>query len=215
LGFVDDHGVFTPIDVPGAPSQSTIPFAINDSGDISGYYYDHGVHGFLEVSGVFQTLDDPLALPGSTVAFGVNSADEVAGYYIDANGPHGFTYQSGIYTSIFNPRDSSAYLVATGINNNAVVTGTYDLNGFTHLDGMFDTVDGSGQTELEPFGINNLGVLTGFTVDNGLVGGSFIATPVVNESVPEPSTWMFMLVGVWGLGSLQRFSRRSGQIDHP
>ncbi len=45
-GFVDNSGVFSAFDVPGA--AQTLAEGINNSGQIVGYYYDAsgGIHGF-------------------------------------------------------------------------------------------------------------------------------------------------------------------------
>src|SRR5256886_13193716 len=79
--------IFTTIDVPGAPC--TLPFAINNGGQIVGYYaetctavgpYPNGpVHGFLLDRGTFTTIDFPGAT--STRAHGINNGGQIVGDY--------------------------------------------------------------------------------------------------------------------------------------
>src|SRR5690242_2417477 len=74
------QGTFTAIDFPG--SASTIPWAINNSGDIVGIYTlaDKSTHGFLRTGdGVFTSIDFPGA--SNTNLYGINSAGDISGYY--------------------------------------------------------------------------------------------------------------------------------------
>ncbi len=57
-GFLDDHGTYTTIDVPGA--LFTQPRSINDFGVVVGDYVDSaGSHGFIYDHGSFTTIDAP------------------------------------------------------------------------------------------------------------------------------------------------------------
>jgi probable HAF family extracellular repeat protein len=83
---LDDNGVFTPVVVPG--SEETYAYAINDLGQIVGYYFDSGgvsSYGFLDTNGVYQTI----AVPGaaSTVAYGINDAGDIVGAFTPAAVP--------------------------------------------------------------------------------------------------------------------------------
>src|SRR5262249_26364287 len=87
-GFVWQAGVFTIFDVPLADPRpgpfGTVPFGINDRGQIVGDYVnrnDHLRHGFLRSGGVYTTIDPPGAV--LTVAEGINNSGEIAGVYID------------------------------------------------------------------------------------------------------------------------------------
>jgi hypothetical protein len=61
-------------------------FAINDVGQISGYYVDASgaFHGFVETQKQFHTID----VPGAVVTFAttINTFGVVAGEYFDAAG---------------------------------------------------------------------------------------------------------------------------------
>src|SRR5947209_2885108 len=71
---------FTRIDPPGA--TMTIPLAINNSGEVVGYYHNStGSYGFIEEKGVFISIAPPSAT--STLATGINNSGEAIGYYDD------------------------------------------------------------------------------------------------------------------------------------
>src|ERR1700678_1647874 len=76
--------VYTTFDPPG--SVETFPESINDTGAISGWYYDSkGMpHGFVRTNDGTITSFDP---PGSTATFsyGINRTGVIAGYYADSN----------------------------------------------------------------------------------------------------------------------------------
>jgi hypothetical protein len=83
-------GTYTSFDFPGA--VYTVPYGINDSGDIVGLYCTttecisngEGGQGFLLSQGVFTTI----AIPGevSTYAVGINNNGVVSLFYVDAAG---------------------------------------------------------------------------------------------------------------------------------
>jgi hypothetical protein len=53
---------YTAIDVPGA-SGNTEPYGINNSGQITGTYYDGGYHGFLFSGGTYTGFAIGFTLP--------------------------------------------------------------------------------------------------------------------------------------------------------
>src|SRR5664279_923518 len=80
-------GVFElPIDDPNA-GQFTVPFGINDSGVISGVYFNSSLNvclGFLRDRGVFTDYN---AHPGwSTWVMGINNKGDLVGQIITDNG---------------------------------------------------------------------------------------------------------------------------------
>jgi probable HAF family extracellular repeat protein len=83
-GFLLADGVFTTIDVPGAPT--TQANGINDAGQIVGTYYDSSgvAHGFLYSGGVFMTID--IAGAENTYLQGINDSDQIVGFYQDSSG---------------------------------------------------------------------------------------------------------------------------------
>jgi hypothetical protein len=133
---------FSRVQVPGYPTGTAGPSvtaaAINDSGDIAGFYVDGAgtTDAFLAVHhGGFMTLKYPGAT--ATQAFGVNRHDEVVGAYTDGSGGsatmHGFVWTpSGGFVSVDDPNGAGT----TTING---VNGSGDLVGFY--------VDGAGNTD--------------------------------------------------------------------
>src|SRR5258707_2082734 len=56
------QAVFTDLGAaPGATPGNTVPMAINNGGQVAGYFYDakSKPHGFLWVAGQFTTIDAP------------------------------------------------------------------------------------------------------------------------------------------------------------
>ena len=130
---------FTRVSVPGAPSgvngPSLTAAAINNSGDVAGFYNKTSslVDGFLKLrDGRFITL----AYPGAsmTQAFGVNDSDEVVGAYTVGSGnsavTHGFVWSGGKFAAINIPGASST--TVNGINDENDLVGFYtDAKGNT------------------------------------------------------------------------------------
>jgi uncharacterized membrane protein len=144
--FLDDHGVFTIIDFPGA--AVTVPTRINPNGQIVGFYIDNsGVeHGYLDDDRVFSTID----VPGTTLtaALGIKPSGQVIiGFYLDSSGIfHGFFDDHGVFTTIDVPFPGATGTQLVAINPSGQIVGTYfDSSGGNHgfLDhqGFFTTID--------------------------------------------------------------------------
>ena len=130
---------FTRVEMPGKSDGTAGPSltaaAINNSGDVAGFYNKTStlVVGFLKLrSGAFLTL----AYPGATAtqAFGLNDSDEVVGTYTTGSGnaavTHGFTWHAGKWVSL-NIKGSSSTAV-NGINDEGDLVGFYtDAKGNT------------------------------------------------------------------------------------
>ena len=104
----------------GSGSDSTFVYAINNSNDVAGTYYDssNNAHGFYRSSTGTITL---INFPGSlqTNCSGLNDSGVVTGYYTDSTGlPHGFLYSAGTYTS-------QSFYANTGINAAGDLVGVY------------------------------------------------------------------------------------------
>jgi hypothetical protein len=85
-GFLDNHGVFTTVDAPGATETQLL--GLNDNGIAVGFDVVNGVtHGIIynTQTKTFTTLDDPNA-SGSTIFNGINDKGEIVGFYTDAAG---------------------------------------------------------------------------------------------------------------------------------
>jgi probable HAF family extracellular repeat protein len=141
-GFLrEPNGKITPIDVPGA-GTFTVPFAINNRGQVVGYYADEDtrltpdgslppnkVHGFVWDEGRFRRFDvtDSLA----TFPYGINNHGQIVGGYFDAAGKqHGFLLEGGRYRTLDAPgrvdgRDNDG---DGDIDNLDVATIAWDVN---------------------------------------------------------------------------------------
>jgi hypothetical protein len=115
-GFID-------VAVPGA--NYTLPFGINNAGDIVGEFSDNSpshFHGFLDHNGTYTVLDDPLATNG-TWATGINNQGQIVGKYVDGSGTHSYLYSGGVYATLADP-DGTATAV-NAINDHGVIGGVY------------------------------------------------------------------------------------------
>jgi hypothetical protein len=85
-GFVDNHGVFTTVNAPGATETELL--GLNDHGIAVGFDVVNGVtHGIIynTKTGAFIQLDDPNA-SGLTLFNGINDKGDIVGFYTDAAG---------------------------------------------------------------------------------------------------------------------------------
>jgi hypothetical protein len=133
------HG-FSRVLQPGHPGASLTAAAINNRGDVAGFYTTTAgvTDAFLKYSyGRFVTL----AVPGAsmTQAFGVNDRDEVVGTYTDGTGnsatTHGFTWRPGHGFSTVDDPHGVGTTTINGVNDRGDLVGFYtDAAGNT--DGM-------------------------------------------------------------------------------
>ena len=182
--FVDSSGAyhgFTLVDKTytqfDCPAGGTVPYAINDSGEIVGWCGGSAT-GFLLSGGVYTTI----AVPGAnfTWAEGINNAGVIVGwYYVDGSaGYQGFVDDGGSFTTINYPGYPNTYLA--GINDSGLIVGGYgtpvtigsvDYNwphGFVYSAGTFTSFDAPfGAVEVtDPLAVNNKGEVVGGYVDS-------------------------------------------------
>jgi hypothetical protein len=125
---------FTRVLVPGAPAGTAGPSltaaAINNKGDVAGFYAKGSVtDAFLRLSnGKFTTLAYPASDVTMTQAFGVNDSDEVVGAYTVGSGSSaqtfGFTWANGHFTSVSDPNGIGSTII-NGVNNEGDLVGFY------------------------------------------------------------------------------------------
>jgi len=135
---------FSRVLVPGAPpgqkGPSLTAAAINNHGDVAGFYTAArgATDAFLKMAGGRFTR---LAYPGAsmTQAFGVNDSGEVVGAYTVGSGAkaktHGFTWRSGHgFTTVDDPHGVGATTL-NGVNDAGDLVGFY-TNAKGNTDGM-------------------------------------------------------------------------------
>jgi hypothetical protein len=161
-GFVDDHGTYTEIDVPGATSTSVD--GIDDHGDILGTYTDAAgaQHMFVGEVGQYAAIGTPInaSFSETDTTTGVSSMQSGAAYV----GPVAGLTSAFISTS------------ADNLNITAVTP-----NSFIHTGSGEDAID------VSKAGGNN--VLDGGTGSNFLVGGSGTDTFFVDDRGASTNVW--------------------------
>ena len=152
--FVYSGGVFTPIIVPQA-SSNTAAFSINNSGQIVGSY-DAGTSGFLYNAGVYTSLTRP--------AYGINDYGVIVGYVPNSASNTGYLYNNGSYTPISFPGAQST--LPSGINNAGQIVGSYEgpgvlQSGFLYSHGTYTTIYVPGSSYTSVQSINDAGQIVG------------------------------------------------------
>jgi probable HAF family extracellular repeat protein len=162
-GFLDNHGVFSSIDVAG--SNGTQALGINNSGEIVGLSFTSmgGTNAFLDAHGTPTVLN--LFGGAGAQANGINDSGEIVGYYNGAQFLTGFSYKNGTVTSIFVPNSTATEPL--GINNSGQIVGYYlDSMGGTHSflysNGSFSPINVPGNPSGIATGINNEGEIVGY-----------------------------------------------------
>ena len=137
------HARFSTVTDPSLPGASLTAAAINDEGDVAGFYVNAAgtTDGFLKTHrGQFITLAAPGA--SSTMATGVNAFDEVVGVYMVGSGStatmHGFTWtpRHGFRT-VDDPHGVGTTTV-NGVNDHGQLVGFY-VDSVGNTDGFIAT----------------------------------------------------------------------------
>jgi hypothetical protein len=138
-----DNKRFRSVTDPNDPAASLTAAAINNNGDIAGFYTNPATgntDGFLKYHGQFTDL----AVPGasSTMALGVNDRDEVVGVYTVGSGStammHGFTWTPDHgFTTVDDPNGAGTTTI-NGVNNAGDLVGFY-VDGNGNTDGLLAT----------------------------------------------------------------------------
>lgn len=172
-GFLLSDGTYQRIDVPGAGPSGTYAQAINNAGQIVGWYYgsDGQQHGFLLDAGVYSPIDVTLAGASNTVPTGINDKGEIVGYYTQFYVPYGnqttgFLLRNGTYSALDIPGSRGPLPLPSqgfGINNLSMIVGGYSdggQHGYLFFDGVFMlpiNVPLPGGLDAMTFAINNNG----------------------------------------------------------
>ena len=167
---------FVTVDYPGA--VWTVPSAINNAGQIVGYYKDSsGIrHGFLLNAGVYSTIDCPSPYTQGSAATGINNLGQIVGRcHTSASTPYGttrsFVLDAGALTFLpdFPGSYAGASTLAEDINDRGQIVGWYaesclcNAHGFLLDGGVFTSLNAPGYPMTAAYGINNLGRIVGVT----------------------------------------------------
>jgi len=134
-GFELSGGTYTQLQFPGG--TGTCGHAINNKGDITGYYDDtSGAHGFVLSAGIYTSIDVPGAV--ETIAGGINDAGDIVGTYCTTSaciaaldGAQGFLLSKGVFSTINVPGASATAPIS--ISDKGILVGWYaDCAGITH-----------------------------------------------------------------------------------
>jgi hypothetical protein len=179
-----DFGIdtFEAIADPSATSSTQVA-AINNSGEVVGYYSANGSStsnvGFIDNNGTYTSIPSPSSQQVNFTPTSINNNGVVAGYSMNSSTDQnsGFVDNAGSFTSIIDPNEGnggSTYVNAindSGVTagyysvvNNGILGGTY---GFIDNEGVFTNVsDPNANTaqnlSTEVTGINNSGVMVGY-----------------------------------------------------
>jgi hypothetical protein len=198
----------------------TASLAINDSGQVTGRYYDSaGYHGYLDTNGTFSTFDYPGAAAGTTSPVGINNAGQIVGTYQIAGVSYGFLDTSGSFTTIHEP---SGYGVVTGINDSGQMVGYFgDFNGtpgvnhgFVDTAGTFTAIDvptATGSPGTVGWSMNNLGDVVGYYSNStGTHGFSDTNGSITAIDVPTGTTGTTLVLGVNDAGQIAGYYNGGG-----
>ena len=168
---------YTWVDLPTAGMLGGEAYRINDNGQSVGTLLvsagDYGRHAVVYDG---DTLVDLALVPSQGLdgrvpayAQAINSHGDVVGGACGPDGAHdcyAFLYKDGQIVSI-HPHASYITSVGTGINDSGEIVGIQcqyesDCQGFIYKDGTYTFLEDSPEGEINPWGINNSGVVSGW-----------------------------------------------------
>ena len=143
--------------------------ALNDSGQIPGYYNAGGIYkGFIYAGGSYTSIDDPAGVNGTAVG-GISNSGTVVGSYYDAqSASHGFVFNGSTYTTLDHPGAVGTDLLS--VNSGGDIVGDYytvsnpnpnDYIYFLYSKGVFTDVIVPGAYLTIAVSINDLGQISG------------------------------------------------------
>lgn len=211
--FIYDGQSFTSFSFPGISGLTETSLnGINDAGAVAGGYYDwadNSSNGFLYQNGEFTIY------PSTAIFVDVNDTGTMIGFEPDAWYSSTFdgTHLETIVLEEANPWGLDVW--ASGINDAGQIAGEYadfDLNmslGFVYDGNELTVISYPGAIYTTVSGINDLGQLVGSFMDENYVYHGYIATPVANSTVPEPSLLLLSGLGVAGVLAFRSYAKKS------
>jgi probable HAF family extracellular repeat protein len=219
---------FVATTLPPLPGDKvSVAFGINDAGTAvgaSGGVISSPNSLFSPLQAVMWKNGVPVALGGlggtEAAATAINNGGQVIGVSTLAGDAdiHSFIWQKGVMTDLGSLQPDDAFIFPQDINNLGEVVGlacrrseskAYGCDGFLWRNGVMADLNDllTQKTSLEiccANSINDSGDIVAAAFDPNFNGGSdplavFLVDPPV-ASVPEPSTWAMMLMGLAGLG---------------
>jgi len=202
--------------------------AINNAGQIAGYYNPVGQHshGFIYDLNLqtYVTLRPP-GPPRTINALGVqgiNDAGFAVGFLIRQGSfiQHGFLRDtSGNYTNIMYPNQPGSQS-ASGINNLNDVIGSYAIqgganyNGYLLHQGVFSTINYPGAVTTFPGGINDAGTIAGYWFDSSSIDHGFTLQNGTYTEITIPGATRVEVLSINNLGDLVGNYTDSAGVPH-
>jgi probable HAF family extracellular repeat protein len=201
----DANGVFTTIAVPD--SFITVPFGINNRGQVVGQYEDavRNGHGFVVDQGAVTTIDAPDAT-GGTFVFEVNEQGQLAGAYDLV--AHGYLQdRRGDFTTIDHPDAVRLTGELISINNHGQIAGVYGdaqgvFRGFLLDKHRFTNIDVPDALQTRPFKINDQGQIVGGFDDAGGVTHGFLLDDGVFTTIDFPGALLTQALDINNHGQI-------------
>ena len=133
IGFFTKNGKFVSFEVPGSAPQMTGPHRINDSGQVTGFFWTASTSASHMPSSSSEGCLPTRWTPGATITgfFGINERGDAVGGCTCIDGKsHGLLFWGGVFTLINYP--GAAHTRPRGINDRGQIVGFYDAAGATH-----------------------------------------------------------------------------------
>jgi uncharacterized membrane protein len=197
---------------PNLPNQ-LLPRNLNNVGEIVGHIGDErdGTGFTRSRSGQYTEFLYPppcgFFVNPCSYPMGINDGGEIVGFSLSEIPGAFLRNKDGSFETLpAAPGNSAAQ--PNSINNRGEIVGLYPMSGFFHgfllSGGKYTTIDFPGTTFTQCTGINNMGLVTGFYVENngsthGFLWwrGNFIATFQVSTSTGAKDTFP-MAINDWG-----------------
>jgi probable HAF family extracellular repeat protein len=222
-GFLLDRGRYRGFDAPQA-RFSTLPYGINNRGQVVGRYDDGSEQPFLRGrGGQFTTLRIPGAR--SAWASGINDRGQIVGIYSENTAivkqpggrRHGYLWEAGRVTRIDVP--GATETGAFGINNHGEVVGAYldaagRSHGFRWQRGRSTTLDVPGLADTTPQAINDRGQIVGYASDAaGTTSRGFLLNRGEFRTFSAPGAPLTLPAGINDRGQITGSTLAPTEVD--